>query len=341
MSFSTLKEWAESNLAPHASIMLAAMESPLSDGSYTAVAFVIGGEAAMRAAVQSFPASGCGGSDSFMVSLHGKFTGNNFPMSVKQQRAVANTLRHALRGEVVHHEGRSDAPYKPAPPSSPVTHKPFYDPKTKVYKCFKCGVELTGIEALYKHREEEHGDTVPAKYRTVSPTTSTASAAGAGVLPAFTPKLNLDLSVLPDGRYALANNPETGKPWFVIKRTTKRPYVRNGRFIWGRGGRRYENVEKGRIELRVQVGDTKELIGEQKPGESIYYGEKEDLLAEVIKDAPEAMRRYGILIGCCAYCGRSLTDDLSRLRGIGPDCWEAKHLPFMASRRVLATSAVV
>lgn len=31
--------------------------------------------------------------------------------------------------------------------------------------------------------------------------------------------------------------------------------------------------------------------------------------------------RYGQEIGACGRCGRELTDDTSRRRGIGPDCW--------------------
>jgi hypothetical protein len=35
----------------------------------------------------------------------------------------------------------------------------------------------------------------------------------------------------------------------------------------------------------------------------------------------DAMGAYGIHIGRCGRCRRVLTDDLSRARGIGPDCW--------------------
>lgn len=35
----------------------------------------------------------------------------------------------------------------------------------------------------------------------------------------------------------------------------------------------------------------------------------------------EARQLYGQEIGACGRCGRELTDDLSRSRGIGPDCW--------------------
>lgn len=35
----------------------------------------------------------------------------------------------------------------------------------------------------------------------------------------------------------------------------------------------------------------------------------------------EARARYGQEIGRCGVCNRSLTDEVSRARGIGPDCW--------------------
>lgn len=35
----------------------------------------------------------------------------------------------------------------------------------------------------------------------------------------------------------------------------------------------------------------------------------------------EGQQRYGQMIGKCGVCGRTLTDELSRERGIGPICW--------------------
>lgn len=339
MSFNNLKEWAEAALAPHASIMLAAMEHPLSDATYVAIAPVLGGEATMVEAVNSFPIETLApASGNFMGELHQKHLTT---LSAKQARAVANHLRYALR------DGKSDAPsgppYKDPEASTPTSvpapaGSPHWDKSTRTYRCFTCNVNIVGIDALYAHREKEHGTRPPASYRAPTPGTAVATSlptppAGKPVLPAYVPKLNLDLSVLPDGRYAIEPTPTNGlaSPWFVIKRTVKRRYYRSGRFIWGRVGRGGEYVDPGRIEVRVQVGDTKELIGEQKKGEVVYYGEREELLAEVLAAPADAMRRYGVLLGVCSYCGRSLTDDLSRMRGIGPDCWDNKHIPFLIS----------
>ncbi len=44
------------------------------------------------------------------------------------------------------------------------------------------------------------------------------------------------------------------------------------------------------------------------------------ILCEIAKDPIGAMMRYGREIGSCAICGRTLTDQESRDRGIGPIC---------------------
>lgn len=38
--------------------------------------------------------------------------------------------------------------------------------------------------------------------------------------------------------------------------------------------------------------------------------------------SPDSLAAFGKLTGICAVCGRSLTDKLSKQRGIGPVCWE-------------------
>lgn len=48
---------------------------------------------------------------------------------------------------------------------------------------------------------------------------------------------------------------------------------------------------------------------------------REAIINEILKNPLECMKRYGREIGSCAICGRTLTDDLSRDRGIGPICW--------------------
>lgn len=49
-------------------------------------------------------------------------------------------------------------------------------------------------------------------------------------------------------------------------------------------------------------------------------GERSKILAEIAKDPQAAMLRYGVELGSCGHCGRTLTNEESRARGIGPIC---------------------
>lgn len=48
---------------------------------------------------------------------------------------------------------------------------------------------------------------------------------------------------------------------------------------------------------------------------------REQILNAIEQDPIESLKRYGIEIGRCSICGRTLTDQISRQRGIGPICW--------------------
>jgi hypothetical protein len=45
------------------------------------------------------------------------------------------------------------------------------------------------------------------------------------------------------------------------------------------------------------------------------------ILNAIARDVRGALQLYGQELGHCGHCGRTLTDDLSRERGIGPVCW--------------------
>jgi uncharacterized protein DUF6011 len=49
---------------------------------------------------------------------------------------------------------------------------------------------------------------------------------------------------------------------------------------------------------------------------------EEAVLRVVIADAEGALVRYGLELGSCGMCGRTLTDEESRARGVGPVCAE-------------------
>lgn len=44
------------------------------------------------------------------------------------------------------------------------------------------------------------------------------------------------------------------------------------------------------------------------------------ILAEIAQNPEAAMKLYGIALGKCGHCGRTLTDETSRALGIGPVC---------------------
>ena len=52
----------------------------------------------------------------------------------------------------------------------------------------------------------------------------------------------------------------------------------------------------------------------------IRGGEAQEILSLIAHDPGAAMLRYGVELGICGHCGRSLTDAESRARGIGPVC---------------------
>lgn len=242
------------------------------------------------------------------------------------------------------------------------------DPRLrKAYDCTACKKNIVGLHHLYAHHIVAHdgkwgwyklrtliGD---AAAKNLVEATTTRLIVPGTVVPTEAPKpegfkpvvpfskfetgVSVDLRDLPDGRYAYVEpglEPTKANATFIIKRTIKRPYTRRGKFMWGRSTRAWVNIPVGVIELRKQVGDTKELIGEQYPGEDCYRGELGKIIEAIGQFPYPSMELYGKLIGACAYCGRSLTDPLSRLRGIGPDCWEEKHVPRLARAKVAARS---
>jgi hypothetical protein len=117
----------------------------------------------------------------------------------------------------------------------------------------------------------------------------------------------VDLTVLPTGttRYAVEN--ADGDLTFI----------------------RIDHVDSGKWEGWVFVKqvtgggvagmDNEHRLGSQKPG-ALYQGTFDRLLLKVLADPEGAARRYGLELGACSVCGRTLTNAESRERGIGPEC---------------------
>lgn len=105
-------------------------------------------------------------------------------------------------------------------------------------------------------------------------------------------------SDLPDGRYGLRNVPgHKNKVSFFRLRTPKDGDWKGYQFIdqiVGHGKRFPVKEQATRTKIR-------ELIKEQ--------------------GVVESLQLFGQEFEHCGRCGRELTDDLSRARGIGPDCW--------------------
>lgn len=76
---------------------------------------------------------------------------------------------------------------------------------------------------------------------------------------------------------------------------------------------RVTRSDDGRTFVRVQASDEFHLICNRVS--------KTEIINAILADTRGAMELYGQHIGRCGRCHRTLTDELSRSRGIGPDCW--------------------
>lgn len=115
----------------------------------------------------------------------------------------------------------------------------------------------------------------------------------------------IDLNVLPEGttRYAVDN--AEGEATFIrVDRVT------DGKWA-------------GWVFVKQVIGGMEERdfprIGSQRPDDA-YKGTFESLLRKVLADPVTAAQRYGLELGECSVCGRTLTDAESRAAGIGPKC---------------------
>jgi Family of unknown function (DUF6011) len=100
------------------------------------------------------------------------------------------------------------------------------------------------------------------------------------------------------------------------------PDVPEGRYAVELGGTlrffKVDRPDEGRWAGRLFLA---EVIGGESRGRSIRErGEKSLVLNALHADADGARARYGRTIGKCGCCNRTLTDETSRLSGIGPDC---------------------
>lgn len=105
----------------------------------------------------------------------------------------------------------------------------------------------------------------------------------------------------------------------LVQPLTKTQTVPAGRYAVEREGvLRFYKVDcptegrwAGRTFVKVMASDEEHRVNVQ---------EAALVLAAIAADPEVASTRYGREIGACGRCGRTLTDEASRARGIGPDC---------------------
>lgn len=101
---------------------------------------------------------------------------------------------------------------------------------------------------------------------------------------------------IPEGRYAV-NDPTDGTlKFYQVDKPTKGKWA-------------------GWVFLSVFASDERFPIRDRS--------KKDLILATIAQDSKGAMARYGLELGICGRCGRTLTDETSRALGIGPVCASA------------------
>ena len=287
--------------------VLKGVDRDLTDESFPIVEGIIGHEA-----IENFTRT-YSGTNTWVLKMKARLEQYG-RLTLGQRRSVANIIRKSLRKEAT-------TTLKGHPTSEPPrAYEP--DPEAREYECFTCGMKIVGRSALYAHKRTHE---TPTRDRMAEARREERFRPETPVLPDYEPALKLDLTPLPDARFAVRT--EDGSTVYLWKKTLKKRTTQYGKFVWTKHRYARENFYPGDVIARKIAGDTKELIGHQKKGKPFYSGEYEEAWQSVLEDPVSAMKLYGKLVKSCAYCGRTLTDPLSQDRGIGPDCWENKHIP--------------
>lgn len=184
-------------------------------------------------------------------------------------------------------------------------------------ECFACDKHFPTWDALNAHKSQDHG-----RGKDV-PETFTDAGDAKDVLEVMESKKGLDLSNMPDGRFAIFDASGRNDNIFLMVKRVRRTVKRDRRYMYGKVVTGNEIVVAGTIEVRIWSSDTKEWVGQQKPGD-VYRGKYEDEL-ELIMLNPELFATlFGKLVGHCGMCGKTLTDEVSREIGLGLDCEKKK-----------------
>ena len=233
------------------------------------------------------------------------YTGTNtFLNSVRRYYNRRNTITSA-QARAVLNVIRKDTDKKAEKPEKPE--------ETDVIACIMCGLVCQTYDELDEHKSFEHG----TETKKQAPVADIGEAAD--VLEVNASTKGLDLSKLPDGRYAAPDPSGNNDYIFLVVKRVRKTVHRDRRYNYGKIVTGNEIVVAGTIEVREWSSDSKEWIGAQKPGD-VYRGKYEDQL-ELIMMMPEPWSTlFGRLLGYCGRCGKRLTDDESRAIGFGLDC---------------------
>lgn len=179
-------------------------------------------------------------------------------------------------------------------------------------ECFVCHQMFPSWDELNAHKSQEHGKQKP-------PEVFAEQGEAQAVIEVTASIKGLDLSNLPDGRYCAPDPSGKNDYIFLMVKRVRRTHSRDRRYVYGKIVTGNEVVVAGTIEVKEWSSDSKELIGEQKPGD-VYRGKFEDEL-ELIMLMPEPWALlFGKLKGHCCICGKTLTDQVSRDIGMGLEC---------------------
>lgn len=237
---------------------------------------------AMKEAQEKAPASSVTASPSTMAE----------PTPELKHKCFVCDERFATISEAASHRVRAHKGAASLEPDAP--KRPVEDWKLKPRNCKACDFVGTWDE-LREHRKEHYK-------------------------PLFdgVPQSGLDLSSLPMGRYAVPDLSGTDYIFLSVARVNKtKERSKKFRFGWVTYGS--EMVQEGTLEVRRWRGETKELIGEQRPGET-YRGDYLDEWKLILQDPVASTKLFGVIHERCGRCGTSLTDPESRKRAIGPEC---------------------
>lgn len=195
------------------------------------------------------------------------------------------------------------------------------DSKKAEHFCTICGpdVKFEVYDDLVDHKIDVHNETPRVGALPTEQQIAYGHEVGEAVIADTGSSLALDLSNLPDGRYAFPDSTGKADNVFLMVKRVRRTMRRDRRYVYGKIKTGDEVVLAGTIEVKVWSSDSKELIGEQKPGD-VYRGEREAELQGIMRMPEVFARLFGRLIGSCCICGKTLTDDTSKDIGMGLEC---------------------